>query len=852
MKPNARLSKNVTPQRYALTIRPDLEAFTFMGEEIIDVVLVKSEKNITLHSKNLEILSGFFRVGKNKIEVIKISYNTKSETVTVQFEKAIPKGRGKLHLQFRGIISESLRGFYRSKYIHQGKTQHMAVTQFEATDARQAFPCFDEPAHKAVFELSVVVPSHLTVISNTVETATPEGIKHNPGYKVVKFKPTPKMSTYLLAYMIGDYEKSEIKTKNGVTIRIFTSKGKKHQVKFALDVTKRALEYLNDYFAIPYPMPVLDLVAIPDFSAGAMENWGAIAFRESALLIDEAHSAFTNKQNVAEFVTHELVHQWFGNLVTMEWWTHLWLNESFAPLMANMTMDHLFPEWKIWTRFVMHDHSNALHLDSLENTHPIEVEVHHPDQISEIFDAISYDKGASVLRMLKTYIGEDNFRNGLRYYLKKHAYKNTTSEHLWEAFEKVSKKPIRKFMKQWIGKSGYPLISVAETAPGKVMVSQSRFGLNKSTDKTLWPVPLQFELGDDKFSDLRILNTKQKQFSLSAESQYIKANPDETGFFRTMYSPSLLAKLYGPVKNKKLSVTDRFGIIRDLFAIIKSGRLPTSAYLEFLKAYENETSYIVWAELLSGMGEIYNLTGPNEKLQKKIAAYYLDILKNVVDKIGWTADHNESQSRPLLRNLVLHAYGFYGHKPTLDRAIKLFEQRHKKSIDPNLRSAVYGLYGMKADAKNFDTLQKMFQEETLQEEQRRIGRAIMSVQNPKLFKKSLDFAFSRHVRSQDTTLYLAMALGETTNRKLVWKWLQQNWKELDKRYHDEHLVIRIITSLGHFTTLKEANEISVFFKKHPLPIAQRGLKQAIERIKLNAAWFRRDETDIAHCINQLR
>ncbi len=848
-KSKVRLSKNVLPEKYSLIIKPDLQSFTFVGEETINLVLNSSQPTLTLHSKDLEITDGWYQIGKDKFDVKDIKYNIKNESATLKFSKKLGQGKGKLTLHFRGVIADNLRGFYRSQYTQNGKTKHMATTQFEATDARRAFPCFDEPSHKAVFELSVKIPNHLTAISNTVEVATPKGVEHDPGYKVVKFAPTPKMSTYLLAYIIGEFESIETKTKNGVLIRVFTTKGKKHQAKFSLEVAKRSLEFLNEYFAIPYPLPVLDLIAIPDFSSGAMENWGAVTFRESALLVDEQHTAFANKQYVAEVVAHELVHQWFGNLVTMEWWTHLWLNESFASFMSYVVVDELFPEWKFWTRFVMHDHANALQLDSLQNTHPIEVEVHNPNQISEIFDAISYDKGASVLRMLQHYIGPDNFRDGLRYYLKKHSYKNTSSIHLWEAFEKVSGKPISKFMKQWVSKPGYPVVSIAEPKPGKLAVKQNRFTLKNKKDKTLWPIPLQFELGEGKLSNLETLSSQSKKFSISLDAKYIKANPEETGFYRAIYSPGLLAKLYEPVNEKELSVVDRFGIIRDLFAMAKSGELPTSAYLEFLKAYEEEDSYIVWSEILSGMGEIYQLFSNDKKSQVKISKYYLKILKKVVSKVGWESDHKESQARALLRGIVLNAYGSYGDSATIKKAKQLYLNKAKSKISPDIRSTVYGLFAINSKTADWSNLISHFEGEGLQEEQRRIARALFKIRNEKLYLKSLKYSLSKQVRHQDAALWIAMAMSNSENKHLGWKWLQNNWKEIHSRYHDDHLVVWIVKSLGGFADVKIANQIKAFFKKNPTPGATRAIKQTLEQIALNTAWLKRDHKEILRCID---
>lgn len=850
-KPQVRLPKSITPIKYRLQIQPDMEAFTFIGNEAIEIAIDKTVKQITLHSKDLEITDGWWQQGKTRIDILKTSYNVKSETATFNFAKSLPKGKGKLHLHFRGLIQESLRGFYRSQYEYKGKTMRIATTQFEATDARRAFPCFDEPSHKAVFEVSLLIPKHLSAISNTIETAAPQGVEHAPGYKVVKFAPTPKMSTYLLAYVVGEFEFIKTRTKDGVIIRLFTTPGKKHQAKFSLEVAKRSLEFLNSYFQVPYPLPGLDLIAIPDFAAGAMENWGAITFRESALLVDEKNTAFANRQQIAETVAHELVHQWFGNLVTMEWWTHLWLNESFASFMSYIVLDHLFPEWHIWTRFVMHDHANALQLDSLENTHPIEVEVHHPNQISEIFDAISYDKGASALRMLMHYIGPENFRNGLTYYLKKHSYKNTSSIHLWEAFEKVSGKPVSKFMDKWVSKPGYPIVAVKEEKPGKLAVVQSRFSLADIKDRTIWPIPLQFELSKGKISDLELFNKPKQTITVSPEAQYIKANPQETGFYRTLYSPSLLAKLYEPIKNKEFSVTDRFGVIRDLFAIAKAGVVPTSAYLEFLQAYSKEDSYIVWTEILSGINEIYNLASGNLILQKKLAKYYRGLLKDIAKKVGWEVEHKESQARSLLRSAVLAHYGLYGDLATLKKAQQLFAKRASRAIPPDLRAAVYSLTAKQGDIKTWNKFKESFVQEKLQEEQRRIGRGLVSFTNKTLLRKSLDFVLSGHVRSQDAPLLIASCLMSANNREVTWQWLQKNWETIHNRYHDDHLIVRIVQSLSGFNSKAKAVEVAKFFKAHPVPAAQRAIKQVLEQIHLHAAWQKRDAKDITNFLNGL-
>ncbi len=850
---SVRLSNHITPQHYKLLIKPDMEAFTFAGEEVIQITLTAASKTIVLHSKDIEILSGWYQVGKQKIDISKITYQDKADTATLSFAQTLAKGKGKLTLYFRGVISEKLHGFYRSQYEHLGETKHIATTQFESTDARRAFPCFDEPAHKATFQLSLVIPKHLTAISNTIEkeiNETPAGIEHS--HKIVHFAPTPKMSTYLLAYILGEFESIETKTKDGVQIRVFTTKGKKNQAKFSLQVAKKSLEFLNEYFAIPYPLPVLDLIAVPDFSAGAMENWGAITFRETALLVDEEHTAFANRQQIAETVAHELVHQWFGNLVTMEWWTHLWLNESFASFMSYVVIDDIFPEWNFWTRFVLHDHANALQLDSLQNTHPIEVEVHHPDQISEIFDAISYDKGASVLRMLYHYIGPESFRDGLRYYLKKHSYKNTSSKHLWEAFEKVSKKPIGKFMHTWVSKEGYPLIKISQQNGSKIAIEQNRFSLKKiSADKTIWPIPMQFRISADHASKLELVSKKAKTANLSEDTVFIKANPGEAAFYRTLYSAPLLAKLFEPVQKKQRGIEDRFGVIRDLGALAKSGDLPTSAFLEFVQAYKNEDSYVIWAEICSTLQEIHNLVQDFPQLQAKLEKVYRDLLKNVVKLVGWTAQHKESNSRTLLRSLILSQYGEYGDNTTIRKASALLKNHHKKSIPADMRNFVYSLGAKNGTVQTFNLLKGMFARATMQEEQRRIGRGLMNFENPQVFKKSLELLLSKSIRSQDMPILIYIAMLNPKNRERTWSWIKKNWKEISNRYHKDHLLVWVIKPLGQFADSAKAKEIADFFKRNPAPSANRAIKQALEQIYIHSAWIKRDRKDIEDCTKAL-
>jgi puromycin-sensitive aminopeptidase len=817
MKMNSvRLSKNIAPLEYNIQLKPDLENFTFSGIETITVSVLEKTKKITLHSKEIEIDT----VDINK-SFAKISYDKKSETATFTFPKLIPVGKSKLTLVFKGILNDKMRGFYRSKYDLDGKEHHMATTQFEATDARRAFPCFDEPAQKAIFNISLVVPKGKTAISNTLPVSVRE---HESGYEVVTFSPTPKMSTYLVAFIIGDFEYISKKTKTGTEVRVFTAPNKKHQAKFALDCAVKTLEFYEKYFDIPFPLPVLDMIAIPDFASGAMENWGAITYRESALLVDENLSSAGNKQWVALVVAHELAHQWFGNLVTMEWWTHLWLNEGFASYIDYLAVDKLFPSWDIWTQFSTNDLGIALRLDALETTHPIEVEVRHPDEIGEIFDAVSYSKGASVIRMLAEYLGENDFRNGLRFYLKKHSYKNTETLHLWQAFEKVSGKPVAEMMKNWTSKPGYPVIKINKD----LIISQERFFASpvskkknkaKNNNKTVWQVPLAYVSED-----------------------FLKMNFGEVGFYRTAYDEPLLQRLVSPVSTKELPARDRLGIIRDLFALAESGDRPSVDALKFLDAYTNEDNYTVWVEIASGLARFEQLLA-HSKSKENLDALSRKLFSPLVDKLGWQSKDAEVHSDILLRSLAISRAGRAGDKKIITEARKKFISLQKGGhVSPDIRGAIYGIVATHGGMKEYEVLVKMYKKETLHEEKNRIGSNLGDSQDPKILKLACEFAMSSHVRQQDSIGILSNIGANPMGRDIWWNFMKKNWKTFVSRYGEGGLTLAsAVKAIGGSAEPKHLKSFKQFFATHEAPGAKRAIEQVLERLESNIAWLKRDQ-----------
>ncbi|MEK7104907.1 MAG: M1 family metallopeptidase [Patescibacteria group bacterium] len=839
MKKNVRLSKNVVPTKYEIQLQPDLENFTFEGIETTTLSILKKTRYLTLHSKELEIETAKIIVNKEKVFAKKISYDEKAETATFLFSKYIPTKKIKLTIVFKGILNDKMRGFYRSKYIIKDKEYHIATTQFEATDARRAFPCFDEPAQKAIFHVSLVIPKGKTAISNTLPISVRE---HNAGFEIIKFSPTPKMSTYLLAFIVGDFEYIESKTKNGLPVRVFTTPGKKHQATFALDCAVKTIEFYEEYFAIPYPLPVLDMIAIPDFSFGAMENWGAITYRENALLIDEDHSSLSNKQYVALVIAHELAHQWFGNLVTMEWWTHLWLNEGFASYIEYLAIDKLFPKWDIWTQFSTNDSGVALRLDALLNTHPIEILVHHPNEIGEIFDKISYSKGASIIRMLTDYIGEKKFRDGLRYYLKKHSYKNTETVHLWKAFEKVSKKPVASIMHNWTSKPGYPVIK-ADIVNNKLVLSQSRFFMSlkskiKAKDKTMWQTPVS--IGNNKNKKTIFLSNKRTVIPNSLP--WIKINIGESGFFRTAYGKELLKNLIKPVQKKILFPRDRLGIVRDLFALAESGDIPTNQVLKFLKAYRNEDNYTVWVELATGLDQLEQLLAKTN-VKEDFNSLIVDLFSPTIKRLGWEVNKFEPHTDTLLRSLAISRLGRSGDKKITVEAKKKFSIIQKGGyISPDIRSAIYTTIATVGRMREYQIFIKKYKKEELHEEKNRIGNALGDFSDPKILALVCQFALSKNVRIQDTTNILSSVGVNPRGRDVWWNFVRKNWEILTSRYGDgNHTLAKLIKAITRSAEKKHSLSFKKFFTTHNAPGAKRSVEQVIEQLEANVVWLKRDK-----------
>ena len=842
------LPKHVTPLRYRIHLTPDLEKFTYKGVSQIDLHITKPTKEIHLHARDLDVHTATI-ASESPVQAHAIAYDQERETVVLHFEKPLCN-KHTLTLEYSGDIKDGLSGFYRSSYKEEDNTRYLGVTQFEATDARAAFPCIDEPSQKSIFEFSFTVPKEQTVVSNTHEIQV---TKLTGGTRHITFAPTPKMSTYVAAFVIGDLDYIEGKTKRGVRVRIYAVRGKKKLSKFALDIAIRGLEFNEEYFGIPYPLETLDCIALPDFSSAAMENWGAITFRETALLIDPEHSSVANKQRCVEVIVHELAHMWFGNLVTMNWWTHLWLNEGFATWMSFYTRDHLFPEWRTWTQFIAQDYLTALGLDSLRSTHPIEVEVNHPREIREIFDAISYRKGASVIRMIADYLGEEKFREGIRYYLKKHSYGNTETEDLWDALAETSGEDVRAIMRGWTSWPGYPLLIVRKVKQG-VEIAQERFFASeleaKTKDTTVWKVPLSMSVGSEDRVERLLLTKRTQVVAVDWKSvSWVKLNFKSSAFCRVIYDDALLAGLKEAKETGQLKARDRIGIAADLVAAAKSGRLSNATLLESLLWFKDENYYTIWTVIASGLGSLVRLTR-GTALEQKIALLAKDLFEDVSLRTGWEQKSTDGELEILLRSLVLSEAGRYGVSEVVEQARKLFADHvsGKKEISADIRSAVYLTVAHHGSVKELEQFLKLARTTKLQEEEGRLQRAIVTVPHSKLLKREIDFIFSKEVREQDQALLAASMV--TTNpgaHKELWTYLTKHWKKILPLQASSALGYygRLIECLvGAMTDKKELQAVEKFLKKNIWKGGERSAAQGVEAAKANIAWKRRIEKEL--------
>lgn len=813
MQTVARLINTFVPEHYQLSVTLNRIGRTFAGTVTIQGVSVLGAKNIVLHTKELDIQSVTFD-GKQA----DFSVNEDNHEVTITHPDII-EGSHIVVVGFSGLITDGMHGLYPCYYEHDGVKKELLATQFESHHAREVFPCIDEPEAKATFDVTLSTEQGVVVLGNM--PVKDHRIEND--LLVTTFDTTPRMSSYLLAWVVGELQKKSARTKSGVEVNIYATPAQESaSLDFALDIATRGIEFFDEYFDVPYPLPKSDHVALPDFSSGAMENWGLITYREIALLTDPKTGSLQTRQQAALTITHELSHQWFGNLVTMKWWNDLWLNESFANMMEYVCVDALEPDWNIWLDQATYEVVQALRRDSLDGVQAIRTEVYHPDEISTIFDpSIVYAKGGRLLRMLQTYIGDATLQAGLKVYFKKYAYQNTEANDLWECLSDASGQDIGLLMNTWISQSGYPVLSVSEEGDS-IHLSQEQFfvGPHQASEK-LWPIPL----GASDENLPRLLTEKTLTVERSSDLPLV-INHDSTAHFITHYTPSLLAKLIGSLAT--LSDIDRLKLLNEQALLAQASLISSAALVPLLEYYKDESVEAVWDIMLVALNELKKFVENDEQLENKLRAFASKLAEKQFDRLGWEPKAHEPESDTKLRSIVVGLM-IYSERPAiLAKAQAIYETTALEALDPNLRTNIIATAVRYAkDQKIIDDLLDAQKKATSSELKEDIASAITATRSPAVIERLFGLLKDPEVvRPQDFMRWYVWLLRNRYARTAAWRWGRDNWAWMeetfggDKSYDSFPRYVAIC-----LTTAEQLEEYKVFF--NPLK-DQVALKRNIE------------------------
>jgi puromycin-sensitive aminopeptidase len=833
----SRLYDNLKPSHYTLSLQLKPEHRRFSGTVVMRVKRHgRPSQRMTLHQKGLKIrnasITHHLKGADEVVPIDRINAHNAYDELRLHTTKKLLPGDYTITVVFEGKITDPMQGLYPCYFTHEGKEKVLLATQFESHHAREVFPCIDEPEAKATFDMTLVTPTSGDVLANT--PAKESRIEND--LRTTTFETTPVMSTYLLAFVYGDIGYKEARTKSGTLVRTYATPNNVAFTDFALETATRCLEFYEDYFGIPYPLAKCDMIALPDFASGAMENWGLITYREQCMLVDPKNTSLGTKQYVAMVVAHELAHQWFGNLVTMQWWTDLWLNEGFASWIEYLACDTLFPEWQMWTQFVASEQQAALKLDALENTHAIEVLINHPDEIRTIFDAISYNKGASVIHMLYGYLGANDFRDGLRYYLKQHAYKNAVTADLWAALEHVSGKPVKRFMHAWTSLPGFPLLSVNLTGE-RVELSQERFYAlpPKQPPATVWPIPL---LGGHE--DPERLDTSTKQYNTKAKDGFwLKMNRGQSGFYRTLYSPDVLDAISGRID--KLEPLDRLGILADAFEAAKAGYGSVLPALALLKKCDAEDNSAVWDIIASSLGELRRVMD-DDTVRENIKPFIRTLTAQQLSRLGWQEHSKDSYFDRLLRPTIL-ALSAGADEPTVlkEAAARFKAAKTPEDIHADLRSMIFTTAARHGNQSTFDKLLRFHNQTDMSEERTTLAAALTAFEQPELIDAALGLITTKTVRRQDAMYWVAYSFMNRHARDKTWTWMREHWHWLDKELGSDLSFYRTpIYAARSFSSSDFLKEYRDFFMPKSSPALERSIKQGLEILESNIAWKQRD------------
>jgi aminopeptidase N len=823
-----RLPTNVVPTHYTLTLTPDLKTATFAGVEKIDVNIKEPTSTITLNSAEIKFQSvTIFPNGPRQEGTV--SLDPDKEQAKFTFPQELAAGNAVIEIHYAGILNNELRGFYLSR----GKHRDYAVTQFEPTDARRAFPCFDEPAFKAKFLISLIVDEGDTAISNgQIVSVTPGP---GAGKHTLEFSETPKMSTYLVAFLVGDF-KCTGGTSDGVVIRSCSTPDKVAYTSYALGVAKYVLHYYNNYFGIPYPLKKLDLVSIPDFEAGAMENFGAITYREVDMLLDEKTASIRSKREVALVVAHEMAHQWFGDLVTMEWWNNIWLNEGFATWMENKPVDAMHPDWKI-PEVVAGNAQRTLDLDAQPTTRPIRApQANTPDEINQLFDDISYGKASDVLLMVENYLGEATFRRGVHVYLAAHAFGNATAEDFWNTQTATSHRPVDKIMESLVVQPGVPILTFSEPSSDRVSVEQNRFFLSPGDHADAdqkWTLPVCFVVAKNAQKCDLLTPSGVSLNSLAAPLFF--ANAGGKGYYRSAYAPAEYKALVAGAETK-LTAPERISLAGDRWAQVRANKATVGDYLDLVTALRGDDSAEVIAGVTGGISAVYNSVASTPEERTQISAWVRRTFAPEYARLGAPAP-SDSPNQSELRANLFALLGNYGKDAAVLAEAREIANEYlagrgsveRASVDPMLAQTALAVAAQNGTVELFDELQQESESASNPELRETALRLLATFEEPDLEQRSLNYDISGKVRSQDAAIQFRNAMRIPETREVAWEFIKSHWDQVHALLTPEMGEI-LVSATGNFCSPSARDDVQSFFAIHPVADSDVSLKHAIEHI----------------------
>ncbi len=821
-----RLPVGVVPGHYDLTVAPDLAAATFTGIEKISVSVEQPTSTIVLNAAEIE----FDRVtvsAAGQTQVASVKPGPEPEQVSFTVPRALSRGPATIDIAYRGILNDQLRGLYLSK----ANNRRYAVTQLEATDARRMFPSFDEPAFKATFSLTAIVDEKDHAISNGAVVSDTPG--PGDGKHTIRFDTSPKMSTYLVALAVGDFECIE-GAADGTPIRICSTPDKKRLTGFALESAQQILRYYNRYYAVNYPFKKLDVVAVPDFAAGAMENVGAIFYRETLLLADPEGASLDVKKNIAVVLAHEMAHQWFGDLVTMQWWDDIWLNEGFANWMESKPIEEWKPEWQIELDDVQANQS-AMSLDSLRSTRSIRAKASTPAEIGELFDAITYEKGAAVIRMVEQWLGPEVFRKGVNAYIDRFKYGNARAEDFWSTVAHVADKPVDLVMKSFVDQPGVPIVNVEMHCAGQLgslSVTQARYAPDGSAPapSSTWDIPVCVRTPDGK-TTCRLVADRSATIPLESCPAWVVPNAGARGYYRMGFSPDMLRALAPHVA--ALEPAERIALLDDEWALVRAGRHDVGAFLDLASGFKGERHSAV-LETLAGTVSLIGRTLATDATRPAFRAWVTDLLKPALQEIGWAPRAGEPGDTAAARATLVGTLGSVARDPDVlakARELTMQELAAPGSVQPELVNVVVHLAAIGGSSGLYDRYLERSRAATDPEEKYRYLNALASFTDPALVRRTMDLVLGPQVRSQDAKILIAAMLGNPDTQRLAWDLLQARWTAIQEKTGEFVGNTVIVGGLSAFCDADTLDEATRFFAAHAVPDAERTLRQALERIR---------------------